>query len=156
MYISGYFRGLSIIRQCISCYPVILLTYLICTCETRHNLIIREQSDKNFKLQNIKKNIIFHIWGVLGGGGLLRTQGYQIFTEQTNVYQQNNHHFFHIYTVKPSRETAMRGQRVIWGHFLRTVSYLPHVKEKVMRGHLSCGDTFPHILRCPLKTGFTV
>ena len=36
-------------------------------------------------------------------------------------------------------------------HFLRTVSYLPHVKEPTMKGHLSS-----RILRCPLKTGFTV
>ena len=41
-------------------------------------------------------------------------------------------------------------------HFLRMVPYLPHVKEPVMKGHLSCGDTFSAILRCPLKTGFTV
>ena len=39
---------------------------------------------------------------------------------------------------------------------LRTVSYLPHVKEPVTKGHLSCRDTFSWILRCPLKTGFTV
>ena len=29
----------------------------------------------------------------------------------------------------------MRGQPVIRGHFLKTVSYLPHVKEPVMKGH---------------------
>ena len=45
---------------------------------------------------------------------------------------------------------------MIRGHFLKTVSYLPHVKEPVMKGHLSCRDTFSWILRCPLKTGFTV
>ena len=45
---------------------------------------------------------------------------------------------------------------MIRGHFLRTVSHLPHVKEPVMKGHLSCRDTFSGILRCPLKTGFTV
>ena len=46
---------------------------------------------------------------------------------------------------------------MIRGHFLRTVSYLPHVnKEPVTKGHLSCRDTFSWILRCPLKTGFTV
>ena len=50
----------------------------------------------------------------------------------------------------------MRGQPVIRGHFLRMVSYLPHVKEPVTKGHLSCRDTFSRILRCPLKTGFTV
>ena len=50
----------------------------------------------------------------------------------------------------------MRGHPVIRGHFLRTVSYLPHVKEPVMKGHLSCRDTFSPIYRCPLKTGFTV
>ena len=50
----------------------------------------------------------------------------------------------------------MRGHPVIRGHFLRTVSYLPHVKEPVMKGHLSCRDTFSGILRCPLKKGFTV
>ena len=49
-----------------------------------------------------------------------------------------------------------RGQPVIRGHFLKTVSYLPHVKEPVMKGYLSCRDTFSRILRCPLKTGFTV
>ena len=25
-----------------------------------------------------------------------------------------------------------------------------------MKGHLSCGDTLPRILMCPLKTDFTV
>ena len=30
----------------------------------------------------------------------------------------------------------MRGGPVIRGHFLRTVSYLPHVKEPVTKGHL--------------------
>ena len=45
---------------------------------------------------------------------------------------------------------------MIKGCFLRTVSYLPHVKEPVMKGHLSCRDTFSGILKCPLKTGFTV
>ena len=55
-----------------------------------------------------------------------------------------------------SRDTVTRGQPVIRGHFLRTVSYLPHVKEPVTKGHLSCRDTFSRILRCPLKTGFTV
>ena len=42
---------------------------------------------------------------------------------------------------------------VIRGHFLKTVSYLPHVKEPVTKGHRSCRDTFSRILRCPLKTG---
>ena len=41
-------------------------------------------------------------------------------------------------------------------YFLRTVSYLPHVKEPVTKGHLSCRETFSRILRCPLKTEFTV
>ena len=49
-----------------------------------------------------------------------------------------------------------RGHPAMRGHFLRTVSNLPHVKEPVMKGHLSCRDTFSRILRCPLKTGFTV
>ena len=39
---------------------------------------------------------------------------------------------------------------------LRNVSYLPHVEAPVTRGHLSCRDSFSGILRCPLKTGFTV
>ena len=51
---------------------------------------------------------------------------------------------------------ATRGHPVVKGHFLKTVSYLPHVKEPVKKGHLSCRDTFSWILRCPLKTGFTV
>ena len=38
------------------------------------------------------------------------------------------------------------------GCFLRTVSYLPHVKEPVTKGHLSYRDTFDGILKCPLKT----
>ena len=42
---------------------------------------------------------------------------------------------------------------MIRGHFLRRVSYLPHVKEPVTNGHLSCRDMFSGILRCPLKTG---
>ena len=50
----------------------------------------------------------------------------------------------------------MRGRPVIRGHFLRTVSYLPHVKEPVTKGHLSCSDAFSGLLRCPLKTDFTV
>ena len=45
---------------------------------------------------------------------------------------------------------------VIRGHFLRAVSYLPPIKEPVTKPHLSCRDTFSVILRCPLKTGFTV
>ena len=48
------------------------------------------------------------------------------------------------------RDTLMRG------HFVKTMPYLPHVKEPVMKGHLSCRDTFSWILECPLKTGFTV
>ena len=40
--------------------------------------------------------------------------------------------------------------------FLTIVSYLPHVKEPVMKGRMSCKDTFPGILRRPLKTGFAV
>ena len=43
-----------------------------------------------------------------------------------------------------------------WGRFLRTLPYLPHVKEPVTKGHLSCRDTLSGILRCPLKTGYTV
>ena len=50
----------------------------------------------------------------------------------------------------------MRGHHVIRGHFLRTVSYIPHVKEPVTKGYLSCRDTFSWILRYPLKTGVTV
>ena len=53
-------------------------------------------------------------------------------------------------------DTVTRGHPVIAGHFLRTVSYLPHVQEPVTKGHLSCRDTFSRILRCPLKTSFTV
>ena len=45
---------------------------------------------------------------------------------------------------------------MIRGRFLRTGSYPPHVNEPVMKGHLSCRDTFSVISRCPLKTGFTV
>ena len=50
----------------------------------------------------------------------------------------------------------MRGHPVIRGHL--TVSYLPHVKEpvSVMKGHLSCRDTFSWILWWSLKIGFTV
>ena len=47
-----------------------------------------------------------------------------------------------------SRDTATRGHPVISGHFLRTVSYFPNVKEPVMEGHPSCRDTFSRILRC--------
>ena len=36
------------------------------------------------------------------------------------------------------------------------MSYLRHVKEPLTKGHLSCRDTFPWILKCPLMTGFTV
>ena len=55
-----------------------------------------------------------------------------------------------------SKDNAMTGRPVIRGDFLRTVSYLPHVKEPVTKGYLSCSDTVSGILRCPLKTGFTV
>ena len=51
-------------------------------------------------------------------------------------------------------DTATSGHPVIRGHFLKTVSYLPHVKEPVTKGLLSCRDTFSWILRCPLKTGY--
>ena len=40
-----------------------------------------------------------------------------------------------------SRDTPMRGHPVIRGHFLAAMSYLPHVKETVMKRHLSCRDT---------------
>ena len=58
-----------------------------------------------------------------------------------------------------------RGHPVIRGRFLSTVSYLPHVKEPVMKGHLSCRDILSGILRggggtsrgsVGSKTGFTV
>ena len=45
---------------------------------------------------------------------------------------------------------------MIRGHFLRTVSYLLYVKQPAKNGHLSYGDTYSGILRCPLKIGFTV
>ena len=31
------------------------------------------------------------------------------------------------------------------------ITGLPHVKEPVIKGHLSCRDTFSLILRCPLR-----
>ena len=34
----------------------------------------------------------------------------------------------------------MRGHPQIRGHLLKTVSYLPDVKEPVMKGHMSCRD----------------
>ena len=71
-------------------------------------------------------------------------------------FQRNVWEKFTIQKNLSSRDTATRGQPVIRGNFLRTVSYLPHVKEPVTKGHLSCRDTFSQILRCPLKTGFTV
>ena len=43
-------------------------------------------------------------------------------------------------TLSPS-DTLMRGHPVIRGWFIRTVSYLPYVKESVTKGHLSCRDT---------------
>ena len=41
-------------------------------------------------------------------------------------------------TIKP----AFKGHCDQRTHFLRTVSYLPHIKELVMNGHLLCMDTF--------------
>ena len=55
-----------------------------------------------------------------------------------------------------SRDTATRGHPAFMGHFLRMLSYLPHVKELGMKGHLSSKDIYSQILRCPLNTGFTV
>ena len=40
----------------------------------------------------------------------------------------------------------MRGQPLNRGHFLRILSYLPHVKESAMKGHPSCRDTLFGIL----------
>ena len=37
------------------------------------------------------------------------------------------------------------GDTATKGHFLKTVSYLPHVKEPVTKGHLSCRDTLSDI-----------
>ena len=47
-----------------------------------------------------------------------------------------------------------RTHPVIRGHFLRTVSYLPHVNEPVTKGHLSCRDTFSQILTICLLYGY--
>ena len=48
-----------------------------------------------------------------------------------------------------SRDTQMRGHPVIRGHILRMLRNMI-----VMKGNFR--DTFSKILRCPLKTGFTV
>ena len=53
-------------------------------------------------------------------------------------------------------DPPMEGHPLIGGHFLRTVSYPPNVKEHVMKGYTPFMDTSFGILRCPLKTGFTV
>ena len=39
----------------------------------------------------------------------------------------------------------MSGHPVIRGHFLKTVSYLRHVKEPVTKGHLSCTEILSDI-----------
>ena len=50
------------------------------------------------------------------------------------------------HTVKPIFKGSLtRGHPVITGRIFRTMSYLPHVKEPVMKGHLSCRDTFSGI-----------
>ena len=77
--------------------------------------------------------------------------------EYRMLYHPNElNHGIHI-TVQPILQgTLMRGHPHTRGHFLITTPYLHHVKEPVMKGHLSCRDTFSWILECPLKTGFTV
>ena len=45
---------------------------------------------------------------------------------------------------------------MIRGCFLNIGSYLPHVKEPVMKGYLSYVGTSSGILRCSLMTGFAV
>ena len=61
-----------------------------------------------------------------------------------------------IYTVKHVlKGHCAEGTPCDQGVLFRMVSYLSHVKEPVTKGHLTCGDTFTWILRCPLKTGFT-
>ena len=50
---------------------------------------------------------------------------------------------------RSSRDTQMRGHPVIRGHILRMLRNMI-----VMKGNFR--DTFSKILRCPLKTGFTV
>ena len=50
----------------------------------------------------------------------------------------------------------LRGHPFIKGNFQKTVSHLPHIREAATKGHPSCRHTFTGILRCPLKTGFTV
>ena len=60
-------------------------------------------------------------------------------------------------TVKPvfkGHYDERTGQPVIRGHFLRTVSSLPHVKEPVMKGHLSCRDTFLSDIEVSLEDRF--
>ena len=42
------------------------------------------------------------------------------------------------------------------GLFFQNGRLSPHIEEPVMKGHLSCRDTFSGILRGLLKTGFTV
>ena len=56
-------------------------------------------------------------------------------------------HTIHITT----KGTLTRGQSVIRGHFLWSMSYLPHVKEHILKGHLSCRDTFSWMLRVPWR-----
>ena len=61
-------------------------------------------------------------------------------------------------------KAVFEGQPVIKKYFLRTLSYLPHVNEPAINGHLSCRDTIWDIevsevfysIEVPLNTGFTV
>ena len=59
---------------------------------------------------------------------------------------------------KTCLQGTLRQGDTLWSGdtFLKQCPIFPHVKEPVMKGHLSCRDTFSWILRCPLKTGFTV
>ena len=55
---------------------------------------------------------------------------------------------------KTRLQGAIRWEDILWNRgrfFSMVVSYLPHVKEPVIKGHLSCRDTLTGILRVPWR-----
>ena len=63
-----------------------------------------------------------------------------------------------LYTVKPVFKVHSDKTPINLGAFFQksVLQYLSHIKEPVMKGHLSCTDHFSGVLECSLKTGFTV
>ena len=67
-----------------------------------------------------------------------RYTSYYVSYNYVNIYVRM--HKFCVVTVNPVfKGHCDEGHPVIRGHFLRTMSYIPHVKEPVTKGHFFLG-----------------